>query len=399
MPNVQFKEFEALEGVKHASLEATILGANARFTCTGTELVGVSLEATGALATGFKVKFTGCEYFINGTLSSKCEAKTAGQTNGTILSNELKGSLQLLGADKVVVVQPKTGEEFLTVAAGSKCSLGEEVPIVGTLALEDPELEVNKADHLFKVNAANTKMGVFDLKEGNKAKIIGSAIVSLSGAHAGLSWRGLVEASQASWEVTPPALTPNVQFKEFEALEGVKHASLEATILGGNVRFTCTGAELVGATIEASGAIATGFKAKFTGCVTFLNGTVAPKCEAKTAGQANGTILSGELKGLLQLLGAEKVVVVQPKTGEEFLTVATSAKCSFGENVPVVGTLALEDPELEVNKADHLFKVNAANTKMGVFDLNEGNKAKIIGSAIVSLSGAHAGLSWRGLVP
>jgi hypothetical protein len=226
---------------------------------------------------------------------------------------------------------------------------------------------------------------------------LGLKAVGLCVLVAGLMAVSVSAAQAASWDVEGGATLPaQVQVKAIENLTGteVKDASLKTTILGAEVKFTCTGAELVGVNLEAAGALTNGGTVKFTGCSTFLNGAAAPKCEAKTAGQSNGTILSLPGKGQLQLIGAAKTTVIVPKTGEEFLTIATGNKCSFGENVPVLGKLALKDANLEVSSLDHLISEEPTNTKITAL----GNPATLVGSANVSLIGAgDEDKNWRGL--
>jgi hypothetical protein len=238
---------------------------------------------------------------------------------------------------------------------------------------------------------------------------LGLKILGLCALVVGLMAVSVSAAQAASWDVNgvKDTLLATIQVKEIEELNpGVvtlRDVSLSATILGGAVQFTCHTIVLNGVATSTSGLLDHG-DVTFSNCATFLNGVAAPKCEAKTAGQAVGTILSKQGEGNLALEGdGKKVVLIRPLKNaknepvEEFLTIATGAKCSFGEEIPVVGTLALTDPELEINKAEHLITPNLTWTKIGVFNLEAGNAATINGSAITLLTGAHSGMSWKGL--
>jgi hypothetical protein len=214
-------------------------------------------------------------------------------------------------------------------------------------------------------------------------------------------------AAQAAgfWDVNgvKDTLLATIQVKEIEELnppaDTLRDVSLLANILGSHVVFRCHKVALTGIATSTGGLLDHG-DITFSECVTLLNTVPAPKCEAKSAGQPNGTILTLQLEGELALEpDGKKVIIIRPLASEHILTVATGPKCSFGEEVPVVGTLVLTDPELEVNKANHLLVPNATWTKLGFFDLTAGNVATANGSVIALLVGAHLNMSWRGLAP
>jgi hypothetical protein len=220
-----------------------------------------------------------------------------------------------------------------------------------------------------------------------------------------------VSAAQAAgfWDVngTKDTLLATIQVKEIEELNPptvtLRDVSLLANILGAHVVFTCHKIELNGVATSTGGKLDHG-DVTFKECVTILNGAPSAKCEAKSAGQPNGTILTLPGKGeLVKEADGKKVVLILPLTGEEFGTITTGAKCSFAESVPVVGTLALTDPALETSSATHLIVANPTWTKLGVFDLEPGNVATINGSAITLLvngpGGNHLNQVWNGLLP
>jgi hypothetical protein len=206
-------------------------------------------------------------------------------------------------------------------------------------------------------------------------------------------------ALAGAWDVEGTATLPaQVQIKDLEGLgsPSVKDGTLLAQLNAStHVAFTCTAMELVGANLEAGGSVTNGFAAKFTGCVTFLNGALAKNCEAKSSGQPNGTIQTVALKGLLQLVSGAKVTIIEAKTGDEFVDIDVGPKCSFGEEVPVLcNKFAVKDAGLETSSLDHLISEEPTNSKCTAL----GKPAVIIGSALVKLvGGSDEDQQWRGL--
>ena len=167
-------------------LLATILGLETEILCSAGELIGIKLEAAGALTNGGKVKFTGCDVKLGGELNEECEAHSAGKAVGTIETLEGKGLLELILGAGMTKLVAKTGTTLVTVEMGNGCPLGTKVPIAGALVLEDSEVETHKVVHLIKENTAHSTLTAL----GKSAKIDGSALVSLAGSHAGLAWSG-----------------------------------------------------------------------------------------------------------------------------------------------------------------------------------------------------------------
>jgi hypothetical protein len=226
------------------------------------------------------------------------------------------------------------------------------------------------------------------------ALVVGLMAVSVSAAQAAGFWdvNGVKDTLLATIQVTeieelnPPTVT-------------LRDVSLLATILGGHVVFACHKIELNGIATSTGGTLDHG-DVTFKECDTFLNGALAPKCPAKSAGQPTGTILTLQLKGeLFKEADGKKVILLIGLKEEHIVTIETGLKCSFGDSIPVVGTLALTDPALETSSVTHLIVANPTWTKLGVFDLQAGNVATLNGSAITLLVGNHLDQKWNGLLP
>jgi hypothetical protein len=220
-------------------------------------------------------------------------------------------------------------------------------------------------------------------------------------------------AAQAAgfWDVNgvKDTLLATIQVKEIEELNPpavtLRDVSLLANILGAHVVFQCEKIELNGVATSTGGTLDHG-DVTFSECVTFAGGSPIPNCQAKSSGQPNGTILTKPLEGELFKEGDGKKVVLiralkdaQGKPVEELFLINTGPKCFFGEDIPVVGTLALTDPALETSSQTHLIVTNTTWTKLGVFDLQAGNAATLNGSAITLLVGNHLNQNWNGLLP
>jgi hypothetical protein len=238
---------------------------------------------------------------------------------------------------------------------------------------------------------------------------LGFKVFGLCAVMLGLMAVSVSVAQAASWDVNgvKDTLLATIQVKEIEELNpGVvtlRDVSLLAIILGAHVVFTCHKITLNGIATTTSGKLDHG-DVTFSECLTFINGKPAPKCEAKSLGQPNGTILTLPLEGELVLESdGKKVVLVRPlknangEPEEHIVSIATSEKCSLADEIPIVGTIALEDPGLESNTVNHLIKTNTTWTKVGVFNLEPANVATLSGSAITLLVGPHLGMPWKGL--
>lgn len=188
-PSVVIGEIEN----KSASLLTEIAGAKVRYECTEADLIGAKLEVEGKLTNGGKVKFKGCETFLNGALSAGCVPKSAGLANGEIESLAGKGLMELHLGEPVTKIEPKEGLNFAVIRHNpATCALPELVPVRGKLVIGDAQNEgdVEKVSHLI-VEHELSELFVISNTPEHAAVIDGSATAILSGEHAGDKWNGL----------------------------------------------------------------------------------------------------------------------------------------------------------------------------------------------------------------
>lgn len=182
-------------------------------------------------------------------------------------------------------------------------------------------------------------------------------------------------------------LSPAVQVKTVES-----NLVIHSQVSGLKVEITCTGASLEKTTLQLEGLIASGSKAKLTGCTTKLNGIKQLACEPRV-GTEKGVIASNELKASLVLSESRWVVQVEPKAGEELGTIITSEECLAGEKISVLGKFTMKDLELEKEEVAHLF-VEGPSTELWLVSKTEEHKVTFSGSATFSLTTPHAGMIW-----
>jgi len=179
--------------------------------------------------------------------------------------------------------------------------------------------------------------------------------------------------------------------------------SLEGTLkflekLGANeFHITCTGFTPVGAhLVEPNGSLLG--QLQFSGCKFFqLNSGLTVATELPACEPVGGKITTVEAKGLIVLNAGVQAILLEPKVGTTWLTIVSSAECSFGKEIKLGGTLALKDCEnaFLTDQVKHLLEEYAPLTKLFV-NGNAANVAKIDGSVIVELSGVHKGLTFAG---
>jgi hypothetical protein len=191
---IQIKELEG----NTASLLTTVLGIAFELLCTSASFEeNVQIIANGSLSHG-RVVFHGCITKLNGVQNNKCTPKAGGAAPGLILTNKLKGlivlhKLEPSGTlDDLIRIEPLEGETFATFNMGAECPIGELIPIRGKLYLEDSQnaFLIHQVTHLVREFDPLTHLWVLSLTFEHEAKIDGSAIVALTGAHEGLKWSG-----------------------------------------------------------------------------------------------------------------------------------------------------------------------------------------------------------------
>jgi hypothetical protein len=174
---------------------------------------------------------------------------------------------------------------------------------------------------------------------------------------------------------------------------------LRTQIAGAGVEYECSGAKLLGTKLETAGKLTSGGKAKATGCVTYLNGSLSTICVPRSAGLANGEIETLALKGLMELSAGEPVAKISPKEGETYVVIRHGEECSLPEQVPVKGKLVIEDifNQGDVELTSHTIGEESFLSQMYVISNTFEHAATLSGLTSASLSGAHSGLKWSGL--
>lgn len=221
-------------------------------------------------------------------------------------------------------------------------------------------------------------LGICGLALGLLALYAGS-----SGAEKGANW--MVNGAN----ITSNVLSPLVQ------IEGIDGGDM--TLIGSNgatkVEILCTGAKFIEAKLQAEGSISSGNTTRFTGCITKFNGTITKACEPSTGGE-KGVVVSEPLKGLLVLNEGKPIIEFTPVTGTAFVTFIFGEECALGTKVPVTGKSTVKEStnELGVEKVTHLVEQGPGSSLTFC-----GKSAVIQGSAVLGLSGAHAGMKWSGL--
>jgi hypothetical protein len=184
---------------KTVSLLTKVLGLKIEILCTAGELLDALLGAVGTVKNGAKVKFTGCvarEANAGLALLEGCEPHTSGQPVGTIETNGGHASIELhelTGGVKhdVTNILPDVGTLVVNVEMGILCSIGENLPIFGKLALWDCQEEGKGAlkhlvTHLFTEFKPLTKLfAISDTAEHLETSLDGSLNIKLA---SGRSW-------------------------------------------------------------------------------------------------------------------------------------------------------------------------------------------------------------------
>jgi len=190
-PSIKLVEVEAGE-----SLLTKVAGISVAKKCTGYELIGAKLEAEGKVASGVKVRGTGCTFILNGTISKPCEPHSPGQAKGVLESNAAKGLIVLhkLASgtlDSLVRIEPVEGEVFMFIETGPECAIGEKVPLIGKLTLKDSqnELATEKTTHLIEQGPLS-EVWLLNKTPEHLVTFDGTAFGELSGEHKGLKFSG-----------------------------------------------------------------------------------------------------------------------------------------------------------------------------------------------------------------
>ena len=174
-------EAEKIEN-ETATLTTIINKTKVEFLCKSVKLNGVDLIEKGKLSEG-TVTFHSCVTYLNESLSPPCEPVAGGTEKGLIVSEKGKGLLTLHEGQLLTKITP-VGINFGKIELGEECSIGEEVPVAGTLTLKDTEVGVEKASHLIEPGPLTNLTAL-----GGPATIKGMAIVNLV---SGLKFKGFM---------------------------------------------------------------------------------------------------------------------------------------------------------------------------------------------------------------
>jgi hypothetical protein len=214
------------------------------------------------------------------------------------------------------------------------------------------------------------------------------------------------QGATLSWLILNKAKTEATNLKaELATSADSAHMTLDGEVANLKIAVSCTGIALKGAFLEPVEKLTEGFKFVLTGCKVFQSPplTTEYNCTVKSSGAATGTIESGELKGLLELIGSDVLLRIEPKTGPTgvFKTLRFEGpECVLPELNQLHGTLYLKDCEgfPTIHTLEHLF-VSSEPTRLyiGGHSLKQLEVTKFLGSFYIKLAGAHAGLSWAAM--
>jgi hypothetical protein len=222
------------------------------------------------------------------------------------------------------------------------------------------------------------------------------------------------QAAPPNWMVNGAELAAGLEPSVGGELE--KDATLLTIINGLDIDILCTAGTLEGVKLLPGDKTNTTGDVKFTGCSIIellLNakkeviGEHVLACHVHSVvGGVNtpeGTILTKPGYGLLELhepsAGVhEAIVLIIPTEGEEFARIKTEG-CVLPETIPVIGKLDLKDCETfgETEKVKHLVIENSLSELFVINKTNMEHLAKLDGSAILFLTGAHNGQTFSGL--
>lgn len=179
-------EFDAVHGTL---LVSGILKIHFTLLCNALSVIKGALGGGGALISGLRAIFSGCKVLLNGTLSEECTPKSNGKALGTVESNSLKGSIVTAEGERILI-EPETGETYVTIEMGAACPIGNKMPILGIMYARDNEFTKHLEKHLLERDIINTKLWAISKTVEHTVTLTGSAWMYLTGEHKGLLWSG-----------------------------------------------------------------------------------------------------------------------------------------------------------------------------------------------------------------
>jgi hypothetical protein len=226
-------------------------------------------------------------------------------------------------------------------------------------------------------------------------KVLGLCVLVL-----GIGAGGAQAEAFSHWDVAGKSVTGTESFQtEIKEIENKTGQFLFITRSGTKVAILCTSMKWdEGGALSKEGGLSLG-RILFTGCVTFLNGTVSSACKPRGGGKALGEILTLKFKGLLvldEVAGVkEDYVKFTPDEGTRFVRIDLGPECTF-ETLNVEAKSAGEGFWVKDCNGNTGF-ITAATTHLFEESLHGlialGQPVTIDGSAIVGLS---SGASWSG---
>lgn len=177
---------------KSVTLLSSVLKFPFEIVCTGMQLIGGKLELLGKISSATKIEFSGCQDKFKGEPLEECSPHTSGAAKGQIVSNQLKGQLDYHEGhttEPFIRFRPSSGSTFMTLEMGTLCPLGNKMPMGGTWDFKGETLGTLAAEQLFVEGPLKSLWLISDTAE-HKVTMDGSAILSLTGEHAGVQWSG-----------------------------------------------------------------------------------------------------------------------------------------------------------------------------------------------------------------
>jgi hypothetical protein len=187
------------DGESHYVLHSEILKIKYLVLCStikaDAKLISEGRIGTNGEPKGAVVLFSGCKVFLNGTEAPECN--TVGGNITTLPGHAVLQKHTLGGGtvDDVLIVLPDAEAAepvFANIESTSSCPVGQKIPVIGKLALQDCKGLglVHSVKHLVEVFEPLTTLATISLTVEHKATILGSAWAFLKGAHIGIKFSG-----------------------------------------------------------------------------------------------------------------------------------------------------------------------------------------------------------------
>jgi len=179
-------------------LHIEIEGKKILIECKSISTENAVLKASGSIGKGAKIKFGGCIVKLNGVTQPECEPNVGKADQGVISTNALHALLQLrelASKEKITLLAfspDEKNEVWATYQTSTKCAIGPELTIFGSLELKECVLmlSVPLIKHLFEPGPFFGGLWVLKHTAEHSLTILGSWWAFLTGTHEGLKWSG-----------------------------------------------------------------------------------------------------------------------------------------------------------------------------------------------------------------